>query len=251
MKKKTIKAGILSLFVLVLAIGGFFVFRHFYTKEAVIDREKAVLPSAVAFSQTVTAMPQAQKTTIPNETNWDVPFTSQAPDANWDHTHEEACEEAALLMAKRYFENRPITSAGDAETGLRQIISWENENLGFFESTTAEETTRVAREFLGLNAEVINTPSISEIKAILASGKLVILPEAGREIGNPFYTAPGPLYHMLLLKGYTENQFITNDAGTKRGANYPYDFSTVLDANHDWNGGDVEGGAKEAIVISK
>lgn len=56
---------------------------------------------------------------------------------------------------------------------------------------------------------------------------------------------------MLLLKGYTPTQFITNDAGTKRGANYPYDFQTVLNANHDWNGGDVEHGAKKIIVVWK
>lgn len=47
-----------------------------------------------------------------------VSFTSQAPHANWDHTHEEACEEAAILIANRYFQNREFEGAGDAEADL-------------------------------------------------------------------------------------------------------------------------------------
>jgi len=252
MKKRILKAGVLSFFIVaVLALGTFLIVKYFFSQEAVTNREKDALPSAVAPTQTKTTLPEAAKTEIPDEINWSAPFTSQAPQAIWDHTHEEACEEAALLMAQRYFDKQQITSVGDAERGLQQIITWENENLGFFESTSAEQTAQVARGALGLKAEVINTPSISEIKMILASGKLVVLPEAGREIGNPFYTAPGPLYHMLLLKGYTTDQFITNDAGTKRGENYPYKFETVLNANHDWNGGDVLNGAKKMIVVWK
>jgi len=98
---------------------------------------------------------------------------------------------------------------------------------------------------------VIDIPSVNDIKEIIASGKLVIVPAAGRELGNPFYRSPGPLYHMLLIKGYTQNRFITNDAGTKRGENYPYDFDTVTNANHDWNGGNVEAGAKKIIIVGK
>ena len=252
MKRKFLKAGILSFFILaVLAAGIFLASKYFFSQEAVVNREKDALPSAVAQNSVPIVSAQATSTRVPDQINWDVPFTSQAPNANWDLTHEEACEEAALLMAQKYFEKDGFTSPDDAETGLQGIISWENKYLGFFESTTAEQTAQVARGALGLKAEVIDTPSVSEIKAVLASGKLLILPEAGQQIGNPFYTAPGPLYHMLLLKGYTADQFITNDAGTKRGENYPYPFKTVLDANHDWNGRDGADGAKRAILIWK
>jgi len=220
-----------------------------------VEIEKSALPSPQStFSpqlestkpqETITATP------IPAEFNLDVPFATQAPGANWDYTHEEACEEAALLMVKRYFFGESITSDSDAEEGLQEIIDWEKKNFGFFESTTAEQSAEVARKFLGLQAEVIDIPSVNDIKEIIASGKLVIVPAAGRELGNPFYRSPGPLYHMLLIKGYTQNRFITNDAGTKRGENYPYDFDTVTNANHDWNGGNVEAGAKKIIIVGK
>lgn len=178
-----------------------------------------------------------------------VSFTSQAPHANWDHTHEEACEEASILMVGRYFEGRGIENPDEAEAGIQEIIAWENEHLGFFESTTAEETARVIREMLGLKAEIIENPTVDEIKRYIFENKLVLVPAAGRELGNPFFKSPGPLYHMLVIRGYTPTQFITNDPGTRRGENYPYDFSTILDANHDWNRGNVANGARVMIVV--
>lgn len=150
------------------------------------------------------------------------------------------------MMANRYFNGEKITDAADAEAGLQQIIDYEMKSLGFFESTTAEQTAQIAREMLGLKTEIIDNPTVDQIKTALSEDKLVLVPSSGRELGNPFYKAPGPIYHMLLVKGYTQTQFITNDAGTKHGENYPYDFKTVLNANHDWNGGE-----KKIILISR
>ena len=241
----------LAILVLVLAA------KVFWSSDKKLNQEKAVLPSAAvsldspklesAASSTVESQPPVKEP--PLEYNLSVPFTPQAPTANWDKTHEEACEEAAILMANRFFAGREIAGPDDAEEGLQEIIDWEVKNLGFFESTTAEETARVIREMLGLKAEIIENPKVEDIKAAIAADKLVLVPSAGRQIGNPFYKSPGPLYHMLLLKGYTPDKFITNDAGTKRGENYPYKFETVLNANHDWNSGDVLNGAKKMIFV--
>jgi len=250
MKNKYFKAGIL-LFLIAAIIGGFLIVKSFYTQEAVSNQEKADLPSPIAAVPKVEASKQAESTPIPEEINWEVPFTSQAPKANWDAVHEEACEEAAILMAQKYFDKQQFSSTIDADEQILKIIDWENTNLGFFQSTTVEQTAEVTRRYLGLQAEVINTPSVDEIKTIIASGKLVIVPAAGQELSNPFYKAPGPIYHMLLIKGYTVDQFITNDPGTRRGANYPYKFDTIINANHDWNGGDVVNGARKIIVVWK
>jgi len=256
-KRKKSKARIIWLVVLLVALltGSFFYWRYSSgADERKLAQEKAALPSPQAVASvapTQEGSPEESATAIPATLNYDVPFTSQAPHANWDYTHEEACEEATILMAKRFFFNQGISGPEDAEQGIQDIISWEKEHLGFFESTTAEESARVIREMLGLKAEVISNPSVEQIKGALAERKLVIVPCAGRQIGNPFYKSPGPLYHYLLIKGYTEEQFITNDAGTKRGADYPYKFKTVLEANHDWNGGQVDSGAKKMILVSK
>lgn len=263
MKKfKRKKLVLLGLIAAGVCVAGVFIVREFFSPSAIIKKEKKALPSPTisylmpatktAEAKNVTqAAQQATQTPISDKLNRDVPFTAQAPTANWDRTHEEACEEAAMLMAGRYFRGEKIAGADDAEGGIQEIIAWENENLGFFESTTVEETVKVIKGVYGLKTEIIENPNIDQIKQAIAGNKLVIVPTAGRQIGNPFYKAPGPLYHMLLIKGYTKTQFITNDAGTKRGGNYPYDFKTVLNANHDWNGSDVANGAKRMIIVFK
>jgi hypothetical protein len=250
-------AKIAALLLLFLIIS-FFLGKDFLSQDAITDREKETLPSPVrTVNQTETVenniAPAVEITNspIPGELNLDVPFTSQAPEAVWDYTHEEACEEAAIFMANRYFKGEAINGPEGAEEGIQQIIAWEKENLGFFESTTAEETARVIKEFLNLKAETIKNPTVIDIKEAISRNELVLVPASGRDIGNPFYKAPGPLYHFLLIKGYTADKFITNDAGTKRGANYPYDFKTILNANHDWNGGDVLSGDKVIILVYK
>lgn len=233
--------------------------RSSFVKSRLLESEKKSLPEvtktiSISASDTISIEPVKTATAapIPDELNLDVPFTAQAPTANWDQTHEEACEEAAILMASRYFAGQKISSPADAEKGLQEIIAWEKQNLGFFESTTSDETVKVINGIDDdLQAELIENPTVDEIKNNLANGKLVLVPTAGRMLGNPFYKSPGPLYHMLLIKGYTKTQFITNDGGTRRGENYPYNFKTVLDGNHDWNGGDVSAGKKLMIIVSK
>lgn len=116
---------------------------------------------------------------------------------------------------------------------------------------TAEQSARVVSDFLKLKVQIIKDPTVDQIKTGIAQGKLVLVPAAGRLLSNPFFKSPGPLYHMLVVKGYTATQFITNDPGTRRGENYPYGFDVVLDANHDWNNGDPVNGSRKVIIVSK
>lgn len=233
---------------LVLSGGALYYFSHPAVK---LESEKKALPAPVStLSQSSSQTPLAERTlTVKSELNLDVPFTSQAPSGNWDAVHEEACEEASLLMANRYFQAKKIDEPSDAEQGIQGIISWENQNLGFSESTSAEETARIAREMLGLKAQIISNPSVDDIKLALSENKLVLMPAAGRQLGNPFFKSPGPLYHMLVIKGYTHDKFITNDPGTRNGADYPYVYKTLLEANHDWNNGDVQNGASLMVAV--
>lgn len=195
-------------------------------------------------------LPDGQVAPPPAEKNLAVPFAVQAPNAKWDREHEEFCEEASILMVGRYFQGRTINGASDTETALQALKRWELDQLGFFESTTAEETALVIAGVYGLAAEVLSNPTIDQIKAAVAAGQPVIIPAAGRQLGNPNFRRPGPIYHMLVVKGYTRRgQLITNDPGTRRGADYVYDAAVVMEAMHDWNGGDVDHGAKVAIVV--
>lgn len=184
--------------------------------------------------------------------NWDVPFTVQAPTGVWDALHGEACEEASVLMVMRYFSDRPFASVDDAERGIQHLVA-ANAALGFtIDDTAAEVITLLKSEDSSLSATLLRNPSIDDLKSALSAGSLIIVPAAGRQLGNPYFQNPGPIYHMLVLRGYTNDGYVlTNDPGTKRGGQYAYKWEVLMHAIHDWNGGDVENGEKVVIVVSK
>ena len=182
--------------------------------------------------------------------NWDVPFTPQAPFALWDQLHEEACEEASVLMVLKYFRGERIASPEDAESAIQSLVRRSSE-LGFPVDLTAEQTrTLILDQDPSLKVDLLRNPSVEALKDDLVRGALIVVPAAGRELRNPYFRRPGPRYHMLVLRGYTADGYvITNDPGTKRGEQFVYRWERLMEAMHDWNNGEVETGAKVAIVV--
>ncbi len=56
---------------------------------------------------------------------------------------------------------------------------------------------------------------------------------------------------MIVIIGYDEENFITNDPGTVRGEEYAYNQDLIMDAIHDWNGGKqtILSGQKALLVV--
>ena len=178
---------------------------------------------------------EADKTQTPPLTSLDylVSFTPQAPYAVWDQLHEEACEEASMIMAASYFKSETLT-AHIAEQAILNLVKWEEGN-GYQIDLTAMQTAEILRSYFRLKAELIYDVSLDSIKKQLASGRLLIIPVAGRVLKNPYFKQPGPIYHMLVIRGYDGEKIITNDPGTKRGEKYIYSYSALIDAVHDWD----------------
>ncbi len=191
---------------------------------------------------------------LATEINLAVPFTSQAPFAEWDEIHEETCEEASELMVNAYFNNKTLTPES-TDTALLALNEWEAKNIGEYMNTNVAQVTTVLTEYFKFkDVSTVTVTSeqqfLETIIEALNSNKIIIMPAAGRMLGNPNFTAPGPLYHMLVIKGYTkDHNIITNDPGTRRGHNYVYTLSTLFYALHDWNNGDPEHGKKEIVIV--
>ncbi|MBI2589569.1 C39 family peptidase [Candidatus Berkelbacteria bacterium] len=195
--------------------------------------------------------PNSEPDSLPAQVNLNVPFTSQAPEGVWDTRHEEYCEEASTLMVGRFFRGESIVGPKDAEAAMRELESWEVKNLGYSASTTAAETAQLLEAVYAVGVKLENNVSSEALKRALANNKLVIVPAAGQELGNPYFKQPGPRYHMLVVKGYTNTgYFITNDPGTKRGANFLYKEKILLDAIGDYNNNNPAEGAKVALIVS-
>ncbi|MBU0732156.1 C39 family peptidase [Patescibacteria group bacterium] len=181
---------------------------------------------------------------IPESHDLDIPFQPQAPFGNWDLPYQEGCEEASAILSVKYLKGEDVTAA-EMDESILDMVEFQNGMFGGHYDLTAQETANMMEEYFeGIETEVIYDFEWDDIKKEIYQGHPVILPCAGQELGNPFFTPPGPVYHMLVVKGYNSEQVITNDVGTKRGADYNYDYNTLYNAVSDW-----ETGRKAAIVV--
>lgn len=218
--------------------------------ESLPTTTEEIMPITTPAEEPLPPEKEVSPSTPPAQINLAVPFTSQAPYANWSLPYQEACEEASLLMVARYKKGESIPSPDDANQEILKLVEFQNGFLGDYKDTTAEQTAEIAREYYGFKNTIVKYDlTIDDIKKEVAAGNPVIVPAAGRQLPNPYFRSPGPLYHMLVIRGYTATKFITNDPGTKRGEEFVYTYNGLLDAVHDWNGGDVEHGRKVMIVI--
>jgi hypothetical protein len=204
-------------------------------------------------SSVVTPKPTASSTKFLN-----VPFIAQAPLANWsDPRQQNACEEASLLMAIGWITGEKFTPAQN-EKRITDFADWQIEKYGFSTDTNADDTAKLMRDYLHYDkVRVVHDITVSDIKKELTKGNLVIVPANGQRIGNPNFTAPGPLTHMFPILGYDSvtDEFIVNDPGTRQGAGYRYSSSAVENALQDYPTGAVHGyqtpGKTAMIVVEK
>ncbi len=184
-----------------------------------------------------------------------VPFLCQAPEGKWTQPYEDACEEAAIIMAVHYVNGTTLNS----NTGKNEILAMVNHQKklfgGHFDLSVEKSLVLIRALKLNISAEVIPIKKHEDILGALKKGNILIVPAAGRMLNNPFYTSPGPVYHYLVITGFDDSKqmFITNDPGTKRGHGYTYSYNRLFDAIHDWTGtaANLTKGQKMAILIHR
>lgn len=250
------KWSIISLFLIALALGVAILYE--YERRAASLQPilpSSSLPEPQPFSPPLGSPSNEPPKEVPDRLLLQVPFTVQAPTANWDEMHNEACEEASALMVAAYFsgDTRNTLPASEVEKQLTDLSRWEENTFGYSLNTTAEETAEMIRSVYHLKADLITDFTEKDIKDALLQSRLIIVPVNGRKLGNPYFRQPGPIYHMFIIRGYTKTELITNEPGTKRGEDYPYSFATIKNAGADWNHetNTIDGGKSVMIVVSK
>lgn len=187
----------------------------------------------------------------------DIPFTSQAPTGNWaDDRFQNGCEEAAVLMAMRWVQGKKSLSKKQAKKGILTLVEYQKKNYGSAVDTSAQDTAdRLFKGYYGYTAvEVHYDITKKDIRTELEKGNIIIVPANGRKLGNPHFKSPGPLTHMLLIRGYDEKkkEFITNDPGTRYGKLYRYKESILESALRDYPTGDhlpIKNRSRAMIII--
>lgn len=179
-----------------------------------------------------------------------MPFTTQSPLAVWDVTQEDACEEASIIMVVHYLDKTSVGTKNEAEKEILDLVAYETAN-NYGPSITLKDLNRIAKSYYKLTGTVKTDISIDDIKKEVSFGNPVIVPAAGKILPNPNFRNGGPNYHMLVVKGYDKDGFITNDPGTRLGENFRYTFDALYKAIHDWDQNNILNGQKAYLILSK
>ncbi|HTL39799.1 MAG TPA: C39 family peptidase [Methylomirabilota bacterium] len=182
-----------------------------------------------------------------------VPFTAQAPTNLWDRN--EDCEEASITMATAFLngQTQDKISASDALKAINQLKNWEEVNIGYNANTGADATTAMAKGAFGLKVKQIKDYTEEDLKQALNQHQVILLPINAKHLGNPAYHTNGPLYHMIVVRGYRDDTFIINDPGTNSGDGNEYTFATLKNASADWDqtAKAMDPTRKIALILSK
>jgi hypothetical protein len=181
--------------------------------------------------------------------NLSVPFTSQAPEGNWDQPWQDACEEAAILMLDAYYKKYNVSPLFSKDE-LLKMVDWQTERgLGY--SIQMSDIKKTISWYMGdsFKFSILNNPTVEDIKQSLVAGHPVLVVAYGKALNNPHFSGEGPEYHALIIRGYTDEEFVTNDPGTKFGEGFKYSYENLMESIHDWNGGDVENGSSVVLRV--
>jgi uncharacterized protein YvpB len=186
---------------------------------------------------------------LPEKILLKVPFMSQAPFQKWDALHEDSCEEASLIMLADFIQKKEAGNTSQQEKEIQNLVAFEKKN-GYKPSVTLEELNQIAEKYYKLDSgRTEKNVTIDDIKKELGLGHPIIVGAAGKVLPNPNFKNGGPNYHMLVIVGYDQNDFITNDPGTRKGESFRYTFDGLFNAIHDWNAKNILNGGKNYLVF--
>ncbi len=172
----------------------------------------------------------------PSAKNLPVPFTTQAPEADWREPWQNACEETAVIMADSFYKNKKRLTADEARQRILEIMKLKEDGFGQSQDESMERIAEIVnRADLGWTASVVADPELNAIKEEIAQGRPVIAPVDARLLdGDPY---AGTLdYHVLVISGYDDRseEFIVQDPGTKKGRNERYGYESFYKAINDY-----------------
>lgn len=252
------------LILIILLAGGFFVWQKQKSQPIIVD-----LPVAQNYQDfTTSTKKDSEDEIIKTEVivdekvedeiikpeikniNLNVPFTSQAPLSDWSQPYQDACEEASVMMLDYYYQNKNLPSKEEVSDILKEMVAWQEKNWGGHENLPVARLAEYIKATFNYETEIIENLTAEKLKYYLNIGKPIIIPANGKILANPNFKNGGPEYHMLVVKGYVDDKFITNDPGTRLGADFVYTAENLLESIADWNQKESRStGPKNGLII--
>lgn len=186
--------------------------------------------------------------------NLSIPFSSQAPQGNWNQPWQDACEETSIAMVDNFYRGNTAQTlpSQQATEEILRAYRIKTNAYGYSLDETAARMVEWINAFYPWEARVVERPSVASMQAELDAGRPIILPAHGTELDNPYFLTPLLDYHVIVLKGYDSetNEFIAHDPGTQYGQDIRYTYQTIEAAMHDFEPGNMPRARKVAIFTS-
>lgn len=170
-----------------------------------------------------------------NATTLAVPFTPQAPFADWRQPWQDACEESTIVMVDAYYRGTSLDKHR-AKKDILQVFRIKEGVHGKSLDENAATMVDIINKFYPWEARAVENPSIDQIKQEIDAKRPVIALTYGRALYNPYFLRGGPDYHTVVISGYDDKKqdFITQEPGTRRGLDFRYSYDRLMSAIHDF-----------------
>ncbi len=233
MKKIRPSIVLLTIFIVLGLVLSFFS----KAKNKIVDTGEKVQKQVETITETIIPKPTViLESGIPDKHLIETSFVPQAPEKNWDQPWQDACEEAALLTAYYYLENK-TPSLSEVKNDLLSIINHQ-ESVGLSKDVNLAQLSKTANDHLNYQSHILDNPTLDDIKKLIAQDIPVIVPASGKKLfkENRHFNSGGPYYHALTILGYDDNRqkFTVHDVGTQYGAYFNYSYTLLMDSIHDF-----------------
>lgn len=243
------------------------IFIVFITSSLLILKKYSINKIETKITQTVEKIQEVKETINPQPTkilSSGLPdkyliktnFIPQSPEKNWDQPWQDACEEAALLTVDYYYKNITSPDSQTIKNDLLKMFDFETQQ-SFTHDINIKQMSLVAQQYLGYSTEILDNPSLEDIKEYLSQGIPIIIPANGKTLyqENKHFKEGGPYYHNVVILGYddTKQKFTVHDVGTQFGSYFKYSYSLLLNSIHDFPNSqrkeDIDQGDKKILIL--
>lgn len=187
-----------------------------------------------------------QALNIEKEKELDITFYSQFPldIATWvkyEEPYQNFCEEASLLNWY-YFLTGKNPDLEEYNLDLLKLKELEDILFdGWYMHTSLQDTLKLLIAFQAdeqqIFWDIIENPDVNIMKENISKWNPIIVPVYGKWLSNDLFIWWWPLYHNLLIKWYTEQNFIVNEVWVSKWDWYNYNIQELMEniVNYDEN----------------
>lgn len=181
-----------------------------------------------------------------------VPFTAQAPFADWRQPWQDACEESVITMVDHYYAGKEL----DKQVAKKEILKAFHIKEKYYGTSLDEGAEKMQdwiNNFYNWEARIVENPTTEQIKNEINNRRPVIALTHGRYLYNQYFRDGGPDYHTIVISGYDDetNNFITQEPGTRRGLDFRYSYDRIMTAIRDFVPGKKTKNGKRIVLFTQ